>query len=469
MSRGKGLLKNTIMIFIGKASTQLLTFILLPFYTSYLDKTEYGTVDLIFTYVSLLIPIVTLELSNALFRFLIDKRENKNESSDIVTFSILTISIFLIIFSIIGYLLGCFFYFEHTLVFIVMVITNSYSYYFLQLSRGMGNYKLYSITSVLIGITTIVLNIVFIVILKFGIAGIFLSTIISNLIASIFVFLTCKVYKYINFDRIDFKTGKDLLSYSIPLIPNSIIWWIINVSDRTIISIFLGISYNGIYSIAIKFSTIITSIFTIFNLSWQESVSVNINDEEGQQFISETFNKLIKLIGAMCIGLISIMWIIFPILINDKFSEAFLYVPILIVASFFSVFVGLLGAIYIGLKKTKEITKTTFMSGLINIIVNLLFIKYIGVYAAAISTLLAFFTMSIYRYFSISKDVNLHINGRNIISISIFFIIILIIYYINITWLNIIGIIISLIFIFVFSNDEIIQIVKIIKNKINNS
>ena len=74
MNREKGLIKNTLIITIGKICTQLITFFLLPLYTSILSTEEYGIVDLLNTLVSLLLPIITFQVEQAVFRKLIDNR-----------------------------------------------------------------------------------------------------------------------------------------------------------------------------------------------------------------------------------------------------------------------------------------------------------------------------------------------------------------------------------------------------------
>ena len=66
------LIKNTAIITIGKICTQLITFFLLPLYTSLLSTQEYGIIDLLNTLVSLLVPIVTLQIEQGIFRDLIE-------------------------------------------------------------------------------------------------------------------------------------------------------------------------------------------------------------------------------------------------------------------------------------------------------------------------------------------------------------------------------------------------------------
>ena len=76
MSRNKDLVQNTIIIFIGTICTKLLSFILLPLYTNVLSTSEYGVVDLLTTLISLISPIISLQISQGLFKNLVDCRNN---------------------------------------------------------------------------------------------------------------------------------------------------------------------------------------------------------------------------------------------------------------------------------------------------------------------------------------------------------------------------------------------------------
>ena len=77
MEREKSLVKNTIILSIGNLFTKLITFFLLPLYTAILSTEEYGIVDLLNTLVSLLLPIVTFQIEQAVFRYLIENREKE--------------------------------------------------------------------------------------------------------------------------------------------------------------------------------------------------------------------------------------------------------------------------------------------------------------------------------------------------------------------------------------------------------
>ena len=85
MGKKKELIKNTFIIFLGKFCTQFLSFFLLPIYTGYLTSSQYGTVDLITTYITLFVPIISLQLEMAIFRELVDVRNNESKQKEIIT------------------------------------------------------------------------------------------------------------------------------------------------------------------------------------------------------------------------------------------------------------------------------------------------------------------------------------------------------------------------------------------------
>ena len=79
MNQKKQLLVNTIIIAIGKLSTQVVSFLLLPLYTSKLSPAEYGTYDFLVTLSTFLLPIITLLMEESMFRFLIDADDLKSK------------------------------------------------------------------------------------------------------------------------------------------------------------------------------------------------------------------------------------------------------------------------------------------------------------------------------------------------------------------------------------------------------
>ena len=105
---------------------------------------------------------------------------------------------------------------------------------------------------------------------------------------------------------------------------------------------------------------------------------------------------------------------IFPILINKEFFKAYYFIPIYILSAFFNVIQGLYSVVYIALKKTKDIAKTTMLAAIINLVVHIVCIRWIGMYAAAVSSVVSYLIISVYRYYDIKKYVNVPINKQDV-------------------------------------------------------
>lgn len=466
MNKKSELAKNTLIILMGKICTQFISFFLLPLYTSVLISSEFGLVDLVTTYVGLMIPIITLQLESALFRYLVDTRNNEDEKKKIISNIFISVTLLIIICMVIFFVISRFIQISYKYYLCGIIIVTTFLGLLLQTARGFGDNIGYSVASVISGVLTIIFNIVFLIVFKLGPKGMFLSMGLANLLSGIYIAIRVKIYKYIDSNYLDRDKIKTLLKYSMPLIPNGIIWWIINVSDRTIISIFLGNSANGLYAISNKFSSVFISIYNIFNTSWTESASLHINSDDRDEFFSSTISSMFKLFSSICVGIIAYMPFIFPVMINSQYAEAYNYIPILMISTLFNVIVGLISVVYVAKKLTKEIAKTSFWSGVINITSNLLMIKFIGIYSAALSTLFSFMTMAIYRYIDVQKYVKVRLDKMLIMKTIIIFTFSIFLYYKNNLLLNIINVVIVSTYAFILNKEFILNGLCIIKNKL---
>ena len=442
MNKKKQLAKNTIIIFFGKVCTQLISFLLLPLYTAYLATSEYGIVDLIQTYVTLLVPIITLELEMSIFRWLIDSRGKDKETKKLISNDFYILFLSLGIFSILFLIVTSFVHIPFRFIILIDIIVCVLSGNFLQISRGLGKITDFSISCILTGSTTVITNIILIVFCHMQAEGMIISMALANGVCSLYLFLRLKLYKMIDLKQVDHKLLKGMYKYSIPLVPNGISWWIVNVSDRSIISIVLGASFNGLYAISNKFPTIISSLTGIFNLSWSESASLHINSKDRDEFFSDITNTIIRLFSTLGVGMLACMPFIFPIMINSKYHDAYLYIPPLVVGTIFNVAICLYSQIYLAKKMSKQVASTTILGAVINILINVVFIKYIGLFAASLSTMVSYMVMAIYRHFDLKKYVNIKISKMLLVKVFLMFTLISISYYINNVYLNIVSLII---------------------------
>ncbi len=453
MNKKKQLAKNTIIIFFGRVCTQLISFFLLPLYTSYLATKEYGTVDLIQTYVTLLVPIITLELEMSIFRFLIDSRKNEKETNKLISNNFFILGISLSIFSILYIIVSSFVTIPYRWLILVDIIVCVLSGNFLQVARGFGKTLDYAISCILTGLTTVISNIILICFVHMQAEGMIISMALANFICSLYLFIRLKLYSKINFKIVDFKQIKEMYKYSLPLIPNGISWWIVNVSDRSIISIVLGASANGLYAISNKFPTIISSLTGVFNLSWSESAALHINSSDRDEFFSDITNTILRLFMALGVGMLACMPFVFPILIDVKYNDAYNYIPFLVLGTVFNVAICLYSQVYLAKKLSKQVASTAIVGAIINILINVIFIKQIGLYAAAISTMISYFVMMVYRHFDLKKYVNIKIEKKLIIESIIIYTFTLLIYYQKSIILHAICLLIVCIYAFITNKD----------------
>lgn len=439
-SKEKRLIQNTIIVGLGKICTQFISFFLLPLYTSLLSAEEYGIVDLLNTYVALLTPIFFFQSDQAVFRFLIDARDQMEERKNIITNCV-----FATMAQVVVYMLFCaavcpFLKNEYMLFLAANVVLSMGANLLLQISRGLGDNMTYSIGSLISGAGTVVLNVVFIAFLNMRAKGILTATMLGNLMCILYIFFKKCIYSFIERNKWNWSTVKALWKYSLPLVPNQLSWWIVNTSDRLLINWAIGIAANGIYSAASKFSAMVINVFNIFNLTWTESVSLHIKDGDSEAFFSKIFNSTLRLFIALSFGIIAFMPFVFKLLITGEgYASAYQQIPILMLSTIFNVMVALLGSVYVALKKTGEIAKTSLFSALINIVVNVALINWIGLYAASISTAVSYFAMAIYRMVDVQKYVRIKVDRKMVAVATVVGILIIGIYYIRNMQLCLVG------------------------------
>lgn len=467
MNREKNLLKNTLIITVGRVCTQLVTFLLLPLYTGILTTEEYGVVDLLNTLVSLLLPIVTFQIEQAVFREMIEVRNNDDaEKGKIITSGILFVGFQCLLYVLFFLIISPFIHNEYKIFLVTNVIAYIFSSLFLQISRGFGDNNKYAIASFISAFSTIVFNILLLVVISLRASGMLIGTFLGQLLCIVFLFIFLKLYKYIKLSYFDKNVLKKLLKYSIPLVPNAISWWVFNTSDRVIVSAMLGLSANGLLSAASKFSVVYITFYNIFNMSWTESISLHIHDIDIKDYFNKTMNIVLKIFVSMAVLMIAFMPFVYRIMINKKFIGGYNLIPILTVASLFNVIVGLISVIYIANKNTKAVANTSIISAVLNIMVHIILIRVVGLYAAAISTFVSFFAMSIFRIYDINKRYfKIIIEKRNVIVSLIMLLFVTVSYYVNNLYLNVFTIIISLIYSVLSNKSSIHYILKFFKLK----
>lgn len=463
MNQKKQLLKNTVIIAIGKLSTQIVSFLLLRLYTSKLTTSEYGTYDFLVTLSTFLLPIITMLMEESMFRFLIDAEDLKSKKR-VITATIAYTAVGTLVFSIIaGIVMGIMKY-EYAVVFLLFIISNVLIGLSNALARGTGKIKLYSFSNFILGASTIVLNIVFIVNFKLGVSGLLWSNTVANSVTAIVVLMKLHLPQFISIKDLNKKTLSEMLRYSIPLVPNNLSWIIISLSDRLMLTWMAGANANGIYSIANKFPNIIYTFYGFFSTAWKESAARILKEDNKTLYYNSIYRDIKFFLKAIVLGLIAIMPFAFPLLVDSSYNEAYIYIPILVISIYYTNMSNFYGGIFTAYKNTKIMGSTTVVAAIINVGLNLILIPKFGIWAATLSTLISNVIVFAYRRYRLSEYIQLKEKFNYVFWILL--VITLITYYKNNMILNIIMFIIVLAYCVITNKNFIKKILQPIVNKI---
>lgn len=430
MGQKRELAKNTLILAVGKLSTQFVSLLLVPLYTFFLAPAEYGFVDLVVTYVLLLAPVATLQLEMASFRYLVDARADEAAKKRIIS-NVMHVVFAAILLLVVAYVVaGMFVVMPYGPLILAIAAVTILLNLFLQMVRGLGKNKEYAYASIAIALANILATLGFVVFAQLGVQGVFMAMLIANAAGLVYLFLKLRLYKYITFRQQDIGLKKELVRYALPLIPNGISWWVISLFDRTVIALFLGVAANGIYAVSSKYATIFTSLASIFGMSWTESASMHINSKDRHVFFNDVFNASVRAFGSLGLLLIAALPFVFGA-IGAQYAESYLYVPILIIAAFFNAMVGLYSAIYVARKMTKQVMTTSLIAAAINIALNIALITFIGLYAAALATATAYLAMAVYRHYDIKSYLHIVYKKRVLLGLALLYGFVVYLYYMN--------------------------------------
>ncbi len=459
MSREKLLMKNTIILSIGTFLPKISSMIVLPILTGYLTAKEYGTYDLIVTLIALLLPAITLQIQSAAFRFLIDSRGIIEDSKSVITnifffsipISIVTSGILFVFLSDfnekVRLLISIYFVVD-----IVLVALR-------QIARGLGLNYHFSISSVLNSFFLMLMIIIELVFLNNGLIGVLYALITSTAISIIYLCVFISILKYISLEKISILWIKKMLKYSWPLVPNNLSMWVLSLSDRLVITYFLGLEATAIYAVANKIPNMLKLFQSTFLIAWHENATLSVKDDDSSEYYSKMFDIIFSFLsGAMSI-LIMLTPLLFNILIRGDYDIAYQQMSILYLGIFCSSIAAFLGGIYMAHMKTRSAGLSTVVAALVNIIIDLVLIERIGMYAASISTMLSYLLLAAYRMFDIKKFQNINYNFKKIIASVIILILMSILSYQQQSFFDMFNVIISFIFTY-FLNYELLGIVK---------
>ena len=408
--RNKYLLKNTVIFSIGNFGTKIISFFLVPLYTNILTTREYGTVDLIYTIGMVLVPLLTLNIGESIMRFELDKDADCDK--------IMSTGITILIFgAIIGLLIlpiaNLFESVSNYSIYIYLyTLTLAFSQIFLCYLRGKEFLLKYSIGNIIQSLTIAIFNIIFLIGMKKGIEGYLMAYILANVCTGLYGFWAGKVNLVIKKYSIDIELSKNMIKYSVVLIPNSFMWWIMNSSDRMMVSAMISVTANGVYAVAYKIPTLLSTITTIFNQAWSYSAIREDESEDKEEYNNRVYDNLVTIVIVVATGLLMIMKPFLSVYVGKEYYAAWHYVPYLIVGFVFMTLGSFIATSYTVHKDSMGFLISGTVGAIINLILNFILIPMMGVSGAAFATCISYFGVFAYRIKDTQKYIKLRVFKR---------------------------------------------------------
>lgn len=390
---------NTMKLGLSTFGSKLLVFLMVRFYTEYLSPADYGTADLITQTANLLIPLLSLGITDAVFRFAMEESEDAA--------GVFTAGFFVVLAG--GALAGVLALFGSTeldgsaWLIAVFIIASNFHTLASQFVRAKGGMTLFAVQGLINTALVIGLNVLFLAMLHLGITGYVLSTVLADALTTGYLAIRAKLWRF--FKKPENGVLVRMLRYCVPLIPTATFWWITSVSDRYMITAWLGSAANGIYAVSAKLPTILTVLSSVFMEAWLFSAVTERRDGQAAhlQFYGSVWKTFVAgmVLSASCV--IAFSRLAVQLLAEEEFFAAWQFVPVLCLAMVFAAFSTFLSSVYVVSKKSTLSFWTALLGAGSNVILNLLLIPRIGILGAAAATLTSYVLVFLIRAVSIRK------------------------------------------------------------------
>ncbi len=390
--RSKYLIKNAGILTISNFASKILVFLLVPLYTNVLSTEEVGLFDLSISSIALILPLVTLNIVEAVLRFTMDKKTDPRCIASVglryILQGILSFIAILGIIKIIDIFPGISNYYVYVFLYFV---SSSLNQLLIQFSKGIDRVLDMGIAGVIGTVSMLVTNILFLLCFKLGLKGFFFANILAQVIPAIFLAIRIKIWRYIDICLSNAEIKKAMIAYSAPLIVTTIGWWINSSSDKYVIAVMISTSASGILAVSYKIPQAINTLHGILMQAWQLSAIKEFDSEDRASFYGNFFQVLNAVLSISCSILILLNKPVAKVLFAKDFYSAWQYVPFLLISCIVNSAASFMGSILVAKKDSKTMAMSSIYGALTNIVLNISLTFLFGMQGVCIATLIASF------------------------------------------------------------------------------
>lgn len=436
-------IKSSAIYFVGNVLTKVISFFLLPIYTSYIATADMGYYDVSISYVNIIVPVVCMEIWSGIMRYMFDYNEKDGKYKAIFNgFIIFACSI--LVYTVGAGILGI--VTDIKLLFLIALygITNMLQTVYSYIVRGLGYNAVFAISGILGSLISSISNIVMIIFLDMRLESLYIALILGLAFQVVFMEFRIKLIKHLSFDMFDKVMIVSMVRFSLPLCLNSASFWFLSSYNRVGISNILGFEANGIYSVAAKFTYVLGLASNCFSMAWQEMVYSMGNEKENKsKFYSTASNYYIKFLMYGTVVLIPAVSVIFPFMVAENYRAAYDVIPLYLLATVANIYSVFLGNIFSAEKKTGVIFISTVTAAVVNVSLFHLLVGTLGLQAANVALFCGFMVIIIVRLVLSRKNFKIYLDYKMLAFTTVLF---CIAYYIYATQNRLVNLIAAIVF-----------------------
>ncbi len=421
----KKLFKDAGIYAGGVALQALLGFLLVPLYTRFLSEADYGRLEILQTFLKILLFILPLGFASALQKCYhrdTKSRQEKKELLGTALWFILPLGILeLVVLSFFAWplsrlLLG----FPYPLLFYFLLATSFFAVLtelILSQLRAQERSKRYTVIFLFRFLVTLAATLFAVIFLKLGLVGVILANLLGQGLSSLFALP--EALKYVRI-RPSKRALTKLLLFGLPILPASIAMWVMDLSDRYFLRFFQDFTGVGLYSLGYRVGFLLEFVLIIpFQLAWP-AFSFRIAKQKGHQAVYARVFTYFCLLGAFgVLGLSLFAPEVISILAPSSYAAAARIVPLVSLAY---VFYGMHFVLAPGIHlrgKTHYYPWLIVGPALLNIGLNFYFVPRYGMLGAALTTTFSFFVVAVSTYLVSQHLYPLRLEWRRLAKISV--------------------------------------------------
>ncbi len=401
-SQYKHFLLTVIGYFAGNVFTKLISFILLPLYTKLIDPEIYGIYGVNMTIVQLVVGIIYLAIWNAVFRYAAESDTDEGRY-EVISTGLPVMWFSSVLCTIVILVINLFWDFSNPYLVCIYAIANGFQYFYGYVARSMKDNRIFIISGCVNSTVNLLMNWIGIAYLHYGIEVLYCSYIMGTLIQIFIIEFKFHVLRHFKRGYVQKARLNKLMKFGAPLALNSVMQWLLTGLTQIMIAYMLGTYYNGLFSVAVKFATLISLMVSVFEYAWLELAYDIAKNNNSALYYKRVFNMLFGVLMFGVSALTLVIKVLFPYFIAEAYYECLEIIPHITIYACANAFASFSASIYMSYKAVNILMVSSLVSGGTNFLLLLLLIPSFGFQGALLSLALASVLMMLIRIVVLHK------------------------------------------------------------------